>query len=121
MKHCPRCDEDLPLSEFGVDRSRKDGLNLYCRFHARERARNYHARHRVKRKPCKPVSGLWRTGLSPKEKVLLAIKRGARTQTEIRRATRLYVDDLTDALADLYVEDKLDRGALRQRQYVIAA
>jgi hypothetical protein len=31
LKHCPRCEETLPLSEFGVCRSRKDGLNLYCK------------------------------------------------------------------------------------------
>src|SRR3989440_10435419 len=30
-KRCPRCEESLPLSEFGVCRARKDGLNLYCK------------------------------------------------------------------------------------------
>src|SRR5205085_11048363 len=31
LKRCPRCEEALPLSEFGVCRARKDGLNLYCK------------------------------------------------------------------------------------------
>lgn len=31
MRHCWRCDTDKPLSEFGSDRSRRDGLNPQCR------------------------------------------------------------------------------------------
>src|SRR5260370_18641301 len=31
LKRCPRCEESLPLSEFGLCRARKDGLNLYCK------------------------------------------------------------------------------------------
>src|SRR5438552_16078208 len=31
LKRCPRCEESLRLSEFGVCRARKDGLNLYCK------------------------------------------------------------------------------------------
>src|SRR5947208_1960404 len=31
LKTCPRCEESLPLSEFGICRARKDGLNLYCK------------------------------------------------------------------------------------------
>src|SRR5437763_16447688 len=31
LKTCPRCEESLPISEFGVCRARKDGLNLYCK------------------------------------------------------------------------------------------
>ena len=31
LKRCPRCEESLPISEFGVCRARKDGLNLYCK------------------------------------------------------------------------------------------
>src|SRR5258705_12135888 len=30
-KNCPICSQDLPLSEFGVCRARKDGRNLYCK------------------------------------------------------------------------------------------
>ena len=31
LKRCPRCEESLPLSEYGICRARKDGLNLYCK------------------------------------------------------------------------------------------
>src|SRR5258705_10863366 len=31
LKHCPICSQELPLSEFGVCRARKDGRNLYCK------------------------------------------------------------------------------------------
>src|SRR4029078_11755299 len=30
-KHCPICTNDLPISEFGICRARKDGRNLYCK------------------------------------------------------------------------------------------
>lgn len=48
LKKCPRCEESLPLSEFGVCRARKDGLNLYCKgcirqkiAHSRQALREY--------------------------------------------------------------------------------
>src|ERR671929_2109494 len=31
IKHCPICSNDLPISEFGICRARKDGRNLYCK------------------------------------------------------------------------------------------
>jgi hypothetical protein len=31
VKHCPICTNDLPISEFGICRARKDGRNLYCK------------------------------------------------------------------------------------------
>src|SRR5438132_11127346 len=31
LKTCRRCEEALRLSEFGICRARKDGLNLYCK------------------------------------------------------------------------------------------
>lgn len=37
LKRCPRCEESLPLSEFGVVRARPDGLNLYCKQCVREK------------------------------------------------------------------------------------
>lgn len=43
MRYCPDCGEDLPLSEFGFNRRRKDGLQSYCKEHyrARSNASNY--------------------------------------------------------------------------------
>src|SRR6266480_5455343 len=31
IKKCPICAKDLPLTEYGVCRARKDGRNLYCK------------------------------------------------------------------------------------------
>src|SRR6476660_1722942 len=31
VKHCPICTQELPISEFGICRARKDGRNLYCK------------------------------------------------------------------------------------------
>src|ERR687883_1001376 len=31
VKHCPICSNDLPITEFGICRARKDGRNLYCK------------------------------------------------------------------------------------------
>src|SRR5882762_11585312 len=30
-KQCPICSKDLPLTEYGICRARKDGRNLYCK------------------------------------------------------------------------------------------
>src|SRR4030095_8504271 len=31
IKSCPICSKELPISEFGICRARKDGRNLYCK------------------------------------------------------------------------------------------
>src|SRR5215813_11763595 len=31
VKNCPICSKELPISEFGICRARKDGRNLYCK------------------------------------------------------------------------------------------
>lgn len=31
LKHCPKCDRDLPLNMFGKNKSKKDGLQNYCK------------------------------------------------------------------------------------------
>lgn len=58
--------------------------------------------------------------LKPKDAVWMAIQRGANNQEAIREATRACIDEMTDALADLYIEGRLDRGALRRRKYEAA-
>lgn len=37
MKRCPDCDKDLPLEDFGSNKARKDGLQNYCKKHAKEK------------------------------------------------------------------------------------
>ncbi len=40
-KHCPRCDEDKELDEFGKNRKEKSGFATYCKPCTREKARQW--------------------------------------------------------------------------------
>lgn len=122
-KNCPICSLELPLSEFGVCRARKDGRNLYCKSCIRKKVtesrralKEYRsARKRYVNQPPGESAGTSHgadagsTGnyprilskLSPIERVREAIKRGARTQHEIRKAAKLGDDEVGDALANL--------------------
>ena len=54
MKHCPRCKLEKPKDEFYFNRSRKDGLNAYCKPCANLQSKEYHA----KNARAKSVSGV---------------------------------------------------------------
>jgi len=123
LKRCPRCEQSLPISEFGVCRARKDGLNLYCKrcirekiAHSRQALREYKSA-RSKHGAASPskarvtieataglsprrIARLLRK-LSPADRVREAIRCGARTQTEIAHVTKLPKDEVCDALANL--------------------
>ena len=125
LKKCPRCDESLALSEFGVCRARKDGLNLYCKqcirkriAQSRQAMREYktaRSRHGVnllgKRAvvetndpPAEFSAGYvarMLKKLTPAERVREAIRSGARTQKQIAHETKLAKDEIGDALAHL--------------------
>jgi hypothetical protein len=122
FKHCPICTQELPISEFGICRARKDGRNLYCKScirnkvtQSRRALKEYksarkkyiarqvelselvHADHSASAVyTAKSVSKL-----SPVERVREAIRRGARTQREIAQETKLGKDEIGDALANL--------------------
>ena len=120
LKHCPICSNDLPISEFGICRARKDGRNLYCKSCIRHKvtqsrralkeyktARKKYISHQVEiaelfstdsatATPYKAMSKL-----SPVERVRDAIRRGSRTQREIAQETKLGKDEIGDALANL--------------------
>jgi hypothetical protein len=123
-KDCPICLQELPLSEFGVCRARKDGRNLYCKSCIRKKVtdsrralKEYRsARKRYVSQPLPEHS--WSTTsagdspspanytrlfskLSPIERVREAIKKGARTQKEIRKGAGLGDDEVGEALANL--------------------
>lgn len=116
LKHCPICEKDKPVSEFGICRARADGHNLYCKSCIRQKVtaqrralKEYKAlrkKHQVELEAAvlageaeflksKPVR------LSPVDRVRLAIERGSRTQDEIRIETKLGKDEIGDALAVL--------------------
>src|SRR5882762_812967 len=124
LKRCPRCEESLPLSEFGLCRARKDGLNLYCKRCIRQKIaqsrqalreyKNARIKHGATVVPERSrVSIDAKAGfsprriarmlrkLSPADRVREAIRCGARTQKEIAQVTRLPKDEVCDALANL--------------------
>ena len=123
-KNCPICSLQLPLSEFGVCRARKDGRNLYCKSCIRKKVTDSRRalkeyRSARKRYVSHPLSEHGDTlfsddetssaanypriltKLSPVERVREAIKKGAGTQREIAQETRLGKDEIGDALANL--------------------
>lgn len=116
MKHCPICTQDLSVDDFGICRARKDGRNLYCKSCIREKVtasrralKEYKAvqKKRIAENAgveieTEPIqSRVWMLSKSPTEKVYEAIKRGKRTQIEIRFETKLSIDEIGDALANL--------------------
>ena len=124
LKKCPRCDESLPLAEFGVCRARKDGLNLYCKQCIRKRiAQSRQAMREYKNARNRNGVNLLGTHaageneapveysalyvarmlkkMTPAERVREAIRGGARTQKQIAQETKLAKDEIGDALANL--------------------
>jgi hypothetical protein len=122
QKNCPICCQQLPLSEFGVCRARKDGRNLYCKSCIRKKVtesrralKEYRsARKRYVSQPLSEHDGTLSdhpsastnyprvlSKLSPVERVKEAIRKGARTQKQIRQETQLSKDEIGDAIANL--------------------
>lgn len=141
LKKCPRCEEPLPLSEFGVCRARKDGLNLYCKRCIRQKialsrqALREYKKARVKQGASpmdrsrliinsKSVFSSRRIArmlrkLSPADRVREAIRCGAHTQKEIAQVTKLPKDEVCDALANLLLWTREIRTQIvrHQRMY----
>ena len=144
LKRCPRCEESLPLSEFGICRARKDGLNLYCKRCIRQKialsrqALREYKKARVKHGGTTPsqkgavtldgktafsskrIARMLRK-LSPADRVREAIRCGAETQTEIVQVTKLPKDEVCDALANLLLWTREIRTQIinHQRKYFV--
>ena len=122
VKNCPICSNELPISEFGICRARKDGRNLYCKSCIRQKvtqSRRALKEYKTARKKYisqqvdiaellsndSSASGHYHakamSKLSPVERVRDAIRRGSRTQREIAQETKLGKDEIGDALANL--------------------
>lgn len=142
LKRCPRCEESLPQSEFGVCRARKDGLNLYCKRCIRQKIaisrqalREYkkaRVKHGSKPDPLQSAGDTRTTfssrriarmlrKLSPADRVREAIRCGAHTQKEIAIVTKLPKDEVCDALANLLLWTREIRTQIvrHQRMYFI--
>src|SRR5687767_15871774 len=112
VKHCPICSLELPISEFGICRARKDGRNLYCKSCIRKKVtqsrralKEYKsARKRYISQAIEIVEFEAHYGRdyisrdvakkSPVERVREAIQNGAQTQREIAQQTKLTVDQI---------------------------
>src|SRR5215831_7904160 len=118
-KQCPICSEQLPLTEFGICRARKDGPNLYCKSCIRKKVtdsrraqkayrslRQQYATQQVLQTELDP-SGTAEvvqttrqyvarqiSKMTPGERVREAIRTGARTQKEIAQVTKLGKDEI---------------------------
>jgi len=121
VKHCPICSQDLPITEFGICRARKDGRNLYCKGCIRQKvtqsrralkeyksARKKYISQQIEMTELihsdsagTPYSSRAVSKLSPVERVRDAIRKGSRTQREIAQETKLGKDEIGDALANL--------------------
>ena len=124
LKRCPRCEETLPLSEFGICRARKDGRNLYCKrcirqkiAQSRQALREYKQARSRHGGPITSGRKLIAQGgqaglspariarilrkMSPADRVREAIRCGAHTQKEIAQVTKLPKDEIGDAIANL--------------------
>ena len=144
LKRCPRCEESLPLSEFGVCRARKDGLNLYCKRCIRQKiALSRQALREYKKARGKHGTSISADGsrvpldnktslssrriarmlrkLSPADRVREAIRCGAHTQKEIAQVTKLPKDEVCDALANLLLWTREIRTQIvrHQRMYFV--
>ena len=144
LKKCPRCEESLPVSEFGVCRARKDGLNLYCKRCIRQKialsrqALREYKKARVKHGnssnnersrltlnsktvfSSRRIARMLRK-LSPADRVREAIRCGAHTQKEIAQVTKLPKDEVCDALANLLLWTREIRTQIvrHQRMYFV--
>ena len=119
-KQCPICSLELPLSEYGICRARKDGRNLYCKscirkkvsesrkaFKAYKSARHQYVLEKMDGNGDEAFvprrQGVMRqvSKLTPIERVREAIRQGARSQKLIAQATKLGKDEIGEALAHL--------------------
>jgi len=113
FKYCARCEKDLPIDSFGVQRNLPSGRNYYCKECNRLRTRRAREKQRAstqKRKPC-VISPAAKIRKRTKKKVCAAIREGYGTRRQLKRRTRLDWDSLGDALAVL----KYDEGIITSR------
>ncbi|HXD34486.1 MAG TPA: hypothetical protein VN643_25430 [Pyrinomonadaceae bacterium] len=139
-KQCPICSLDLPLTEYGICRARKDGRNLYCKscirkkvsesrkaFKAYKSVRHQYVLEKLDHEngPGPRRQGVMRqvSKMTPVERVREAIRNGAKTQRDIAQGTKLGKDEIGEALANLLLWTREVRTEMvdNNRQYFINA
>jgi hypothetical protein len=56
MKHCSRCDKDKPKTDFGSNKSKKDGLQTFCKECACKYASGHYKKGDIKKKHLQTVN-----------------------------------------------------------------
>lgn len=120
LKHCPICNNDLPVDEFGLCRARRDGRNLYCKCCIRKKvtiARRNLKEYKTTRKrvlqdrywaqlnaaPIVDISTK-RAKQSPVDRIRELIREQPRTQRELRTETKLPKDMIGEVLSVLLLD-----------------
>ena len=106
MKRCPRCGQERPVSEYGLNRARVDGLAAYCKPCARSYRNEYGLQHRAH---LNERNRLWREA-NPEKMAKLRQAWLVRhpeypSEKEHRRRARKYATDY----------EKVDRVAIYER------
>ena len=117
LKHCPICNNDLPVDSFGICRAHKSGRNLYCRSCIRAKVtiarRNLKEYKSIRQRVLQekywrelttaplPVVKSGKQKRSAVERIRELIREQPRTQRELRSATKLHKDVIGEALASL--------------------
>lgn len=110
--YCPTCNQNLRRSDFGIDRSRESGRNLYCKACCRAKSRAQRERlgvvpRKVRNSREKPE---YRFGATERTmfQVREAIAFGNRTRDAIEKFTGLNEELISDCLAKLlFVQGEL--------------
>ena len=97
LKKCPKCPESKPLSEFGKDKNKSNGLHSYCKLHAKkyrdensERNKKYAENYRDKNKE-KLAKDQRERRKNPENKVKRAKQdREYRNKSENKEKKRIY-------------------------------
>lgn len=131
-KLCRRAGVTLWAKEFPKNRTRDDGLHVYCRECSIRRAHEYRSRKRavkLAQKTARKESQLKLAAAMPRkpnitaaDRVRLAVERGAKNIESIQRATKLSYDLLGDLLVEMVWETKTIRieRSPEGRQFIAA-
>src|ERR1044072_2338106 len=120
LKHCPICNNDLPVDSFGICRAHKSGRNLYCRSCIRQKVtiarRNLKEYKSIRQRVLQekywreltaaplPVVQSGKQKQSPVDRIRKLIREQPRTQRELRLATKLHKDGIGEVLSVLLLD-----------------
>src|SRR5689334_15352740 len=107
LRKCNNCKRKKLVSEFGRNKARPDGINLYCKVCRAEDMTKRRAA--LKTFPVRKEMIVAKKVATVTERVFVAVARGYRTRESIQMFTKLDEDRVCDALARL----AFDESAIR--------